>query len=242
MADLEGWKTNVGALLTKRLPNHDLASARALATSHLSSIGGWVPDDVGDPTGDGSPNGGPSDQAVVDAIVTDQLSRTHTVTFSIPVTLTTTVTGSFAPGTNSGDVLAALETDAENRILDALSSNSSMVSPTFGWGSAAITASRSGGSLGAAQMVAVNSAVGANQLTDPASIATAGIRSEFSLTNTWVSTEVYTRDASPSTPISVKIEQFTSTSYTTRATPGYFFVVTLEKRSCRPQTYTKVLS
>lgn len=239
MTTLEGWKTNIGSLLIRRLPGNDFDAGRTLATAYLSSIGGWVPDDGGDPTGDGHPTGSPSDQSVVDTIVTQQLDRSRTAIITVPVVIRTSVSGAFASGTSDADVVAALQSDVESRVATALAGSSIQVS-SYTWGSRTIDSSRADGILSAAERVAIQSSIAGDDLLDPAARAVSWLRTELSLPTTWMASEVYSRDATPGTPVSVTIIRHTSTSYTTLSSPGYFYVVMIGKRPCMPQSYTRI--
>ncbi len=239
MATLEGWKTNIGSLLIRRLPGNDLDAGRTLATAYLSSIGGWVPDSGGDPTGDGHPTGSPSDQSVVDAIVAQQLDRSRSAIITLPVVIRTSVSGAFAPGTSDADVVAALQSDVESRIATALAGAQLQVA-SYTWGSRTIASSRAEGALSAAERVALQASIAVDDLLDPAAKAVSWLRTELSLPTTWMASEVYTRDATPGTPVAVTVVRHTSTSYTTLSSPGYFYVVMIGKRPCMPQSYTRV--
>lgn len=239
MATLEGWKTNIGSLLIRRLPGNDLEAGRALATAYLSSIGGWVPDDVGDPTGDGAPVDDPSDESVVEEIVGQQLDRSRTIVVDVPVIVRASVSGAFATGTSDSDVMDALEADVEARVAAALS-GSSLEVISYEWGDRTIETSRNDGALSVGERTALQASISGGDLLDPAAQAVSWLRELLGLTDTWMASEVYSRDASQSSAVAVTIVRHTSTAYTALSSPGYFYVVMVGKAACMPQSYTRV--
>lgn len=245
MATLDQWKTNVGQLIMIRLPNHDLDSARALATSWLSDNGGWIPDDVGDPSGEGEVSA--TDIEVADAVRALELARTKTVTVEFPVTLITSITGSFGSGTTAGDIVELFQEKLESRLseLIGVDQKNTVKILSYDW-LAGKTTLRSTGLFdvddrtGVEQEISEGGEGGGSNLMDPAAIATSHIRNFLGLDNTWVSTFVYSKDNDDQTPVSVEIKKYTDTSYSVlddSATSLY--VVTLDRNTGRPQTITR---
>jgi len=242
MATLDQWKTNVGQLIMLRLPNHDLDSARALALSWLNANGGWIPDNVGDPTGEGHASS--SNTSVADAVKSLELAKVKTITVDFPVVLRASITGSFGSGSTAGDILALFQANLESRVSEILgTTNKNALKPiSFTWGSATTTL-RTTGDFDVTKRASVATEITSNtnhNLIDVAAIATNHARSFLGLDATWVSSFVYSKDNNAETPVSVEIKKYTDTSYSvldTNATS--YYVVTLDRDSGRPQTITR---
>lgn len=245
MATLDQWKTNVGQLIMLRLPNHDLDSARALATAWLSDNGGWIPDDVGDPEGEGLLP--VTDEEVADEVKALEIGRTKTVIIEFPVTMKTSITGNFGDGATASDIVSLFQETLENRLYDLIGydQKNTIKILSFDW-LAGKTTLRSTGLFDTdvrtdiqTEITDAEAGIGTN-LIDPAAIATGHIRNFLGLDNTWISTFVYSKDNDGESPVSVEIKKYTDTSYSTLDVGAtYYYVVTLNRLSGRPQTITR---
>jgi hypothetical protein len=245
MATLDQWKTNVGQLIMIRLPNHDLDSARALATSWLSDNGGWIPDDVGDPTGEGEVTA--TDIEVADEVRALELARTKTVTVQFPVILKTTITGSFGSDSTGGDIVELFQEKLETRLseLIGVDQENTIKILSYDWLAGKTTIRTTGlfdvdDRTGVEQEISEGGEGGGSNLIDPAAIATKHIRNFLGLDSTWVSTFVYSKDNNAETPVSVEIKKYTDTSYSVLDDSATsYYVVTLDRDTGRPQTITR---
>jgi len=240
LSTLDGWKLNVGMLVARLIPGHDLDGAKSLAEAWLTDNGGWIPNDVGDPTGEGMSSGGETDEEAADAISSEQIGRTKHLTMTVPLTVRAAVSGSFATGTTTADMRDALKSFIESRIESLFTSDGS-VPVSFTWTSST-TSVRSTGNMNAAARVDVEAEIAAGEnLSDCASVAVSAARGHYGLTNLWNASFVYTKDNDPSSQVYVEVRKYGSTSYDSLDNAvSYFHVVGLDKTSGQVQTLTRI--
>lgn len=228
------WKLSTAQLLMAALPTHDLTSALALTEAWLAAEGGWVPDDVGDPTGEGEPTGGEDPSAASAALAAEQLAGVNVVLVDVPVVLRLALTGRFPSGETDEDMAEALQGDAEARVAAALGAGATVSVEEYDWDSSVVVESAARGSIDASGRAAV-AAEAAGSPLDPAAVATAHARAALGLGDTWVCDSLYTRDNESGRPIAATVRKYTTTAYTTLDSgEARVVVVRVDRASGRP--------
>lgn len=205
------YKTAVAQLVMARLPGHDIDSASALAGTWVSSNGGWVPADPGDPEGEGATASANTQSQTADAIAVAERAKTKTLTATFPVVIKATIGGTYTSNVQI-DILNDLKDEVEVRLNAALAGAIGLKIESYTWGSAT-TALKSTGDLSQAERQAVQVEIAALALVDPASVGTAAARLAFGLNTTWVASSVYVR--SSTSPFYVDVKKYTDTTYAT---------------------------
>lgn len=238
------WLNNAALALMTKAPNYDYDSAYSEVETYLANTaGGWNPDDVGVPLGDGEPDNEDTPDEAATAIYVTQIGDTKTITTTVDVSIKITHTDSFPTGTSTATILTALKDEMEARIESEFDINAGVKFIDADWDNASST-TRFGGALSQSSRQEVqNSITNDTILIDPAAIATAYVRSTFSLGNTWVAKTVYNRGTNY--PIIVFVGKYTTSAYGTEDTsytdgddtvtyPGY--VVQIDKATHRVQS------
>jgi len=238
------WLNNATISLMTKAPNYDYDSALSEIETYLvNTAGGWNPDDGGEPNGEGEPTNSDTPSAAATAIYTTQISDTKTITSTVDVSVKLTHTGSFPTGTSTATILAALKDAMEARIEAEFALTGGVDFLDADWDNA-VSTTRFGGTLSQSVRQEIqNSIVNDVVLIDPATIATAYVRTTYSLDNTWVAKTVYNRNANY--PIIVFVGKYTTSVYGTEDTsyvdgddtvtyPGY--VVQVDMDTHRVQT------
>lgn len=206
------WIRNTAIIFMNAVPGFQLSDAETLVTAHLTNVaGGWVSEEVGDPTGTGAPT---NEQTEIDAagvLIDTEFNNTKTLTYTFKVQLRAKMVGSFQPGTTNSDMITALKTDLEDRVSDLFASDSfEFVAMDY---TGATSSFRTTGYLSPSDRVAVQTSITNDpQLTDPCAIATQYIRENFNKDTTWMAKNLYKRDQYP---IVVIVRKYTNTTYAT---------------------------
>ena len=204
------WNTTVGHLVMARLPGLDLAAAMALSDSWLSSNGGWVPDDGGDPEGEGEFGGDESQAEAADAIQEEQLGLYKVIMVSVPVTINVAMAGPYATD-DAEDILADLGDEITARVTAALTGKVGLVIDEVDLDAAEVDLLQDEGDLAIGDRVDVQAAVVAGDLVDPATVATDAVRRSHALDSTWVASSAFAPNST--SPIYVTVRKYTNTSY-----------------------------
>jgi hypothetical protein len=176
-----------------------------LADDYLASTGGWVPDDILDPTGPGVPASGVTTGEAIQLIDDEQLTRIYSITGSGVVSFGTNFQINLDPGLSDNDVLAAIEAKledfVENQFEDTELSFVNLDS---------FTGTVINGPTTASERQAIqNSIASGGKITNPKTIALVAARARWSLDNTFNVKYLYTV---PTKDFFVRIVQYTNSS------------------------------
>lgn len=246
MSTLDEWKTNVGQLVMERLPGHDLESARALADAWLNDNGGWVPEDVGDPTGEGEPDGGETNTEVADSIRDAELAATKLQLFSISVTLRVSAAGYFSGALDAATFKSVVESDVQDRITETLSDKDGMsivsIEASSGW-DAENPSMGNDGALSQADKQAIQVDIAATTDGTYSTHAASGVaraRAAIGGDNTWMATSVYTKDNLATSPVYIEMKKHTTSTYDAIDSGElYYYVISLGKSNHMMQSMTR---
>jgi hypothetical protein len=237
-SSLAGWMINTALLVLERLPGLNYDQAEDLVDAHLVSVGGWVPDDVSDPTGPGHPADDSAPLDAANSIESAQLLMVRTARVTIPVSLTLTYTDQFTIGTSDSTVVAQLQDEIQEQITNVFSGANVRID-SFDWAESTSSV-RSGGQLSAPDKVQIQADIAAGtKLVDPAAICTVSARSIHSLDGTWMATRVFSTSG---VAVFVYVQKHTDGSYATLdGAASYHFVLSVHPETLRLQGSTKVI-
>lgn len=206
---LQGYLDSLTVNVMGKVPLQTYETAAVLASNYLSSVGGWVPDDVGAPTGFGHAANLATVATAGVAVQTQNYQRIYAVGLVVNAVLNITQHVNLATGLSDPSVLAAFQTTLQAWIDQQLAhTNIKCASITSFTG----TVTNGGQTLTAAR-VAINTAVLAGgQLLDPRHIALKEARTRYTLDTTWNVASLYTQTTDV---IVVIVKKYTSTSYAT---------------------------
>ena len=207
MSTLSGWRTSAANRLVEELPLQTFDSSILLIDAYLASIGGWVPNDVSDPTGEGAPVNGDTPLEAVTAIVVQQLTHMHRLDATLQVNLTLQFVSNLAPGQSDDDIRSQMQPLIETLL--AVEFNSSILN--FSDLTLLTGPIINGGTIDAIQRVEINeSIVGASFGHDPRAVAVNAARNIYSLDILWNVETFYTEIGQP---IMVIIKKYTNSDY-----------------------------
>lgn len=188
---LTGWKNTASTALVGSLPLMSADIASVLVDSYLSSIGGWVPNDEGNPTGVGQPANGQTPSEAAASITESEYNRIYSSEIEATVKLKMVTVDHFTENLSEEDTLALLENKIPDIIDEQLSSTSlELVSVEEYIGDVV-----AGGETNTALRVEINGKIGTeDERLDPSVIALSKARSAYELDNLWNVQSYYTRE------------------------------------------------
>lgn len=209
MTTLAGWRTSAANLLVEAIPLQTFDSSVLLIDAYLASVGGWVPDDVGDPTGEGSPVNGDTPEEAVAAIVEQQLDRMYRLDATLQVELTLQFVSNLAPGQSDEDVRSQMQPLIEALLEVEFGSSLLNFSNFTNLSGPIIT----GGTLDAVQRVEIQGLIAtASFAHDPRAVAVNAARNIYALDDLWNVENYYTE---VNQPIVTIIRKYTTLTYVT---------------------------
>jgi len=210
MATLAAWKQNTTILLVDLLPGQSYESAFAIVEDYLEDVGGWVPDNAGDPTGNGHPASELEPDEAAFQIASDQLDTVYDADLTLTITVKVRPVHKLAPDLTSSAAIATMQPDIVDWLQRRLNDSTmpmEFVSLVSVAGSIANV-----GALTAAQRVALNTALSATKLIDMKAVALKYARDRYTLDSTWNVSYLYVEDDNP---VNVVVEKYTDTTYVT---------------------------
>lgn len=105
---LAAWKQNIAVRLVSNVPTLTIADGTTLAESYLSSTGGWIPDNPGEPTDLGEPASGLYDYQVVAEILSQITSSQYEFSATVTLPVTFRVYANLSPGLDDAQVRDAV--------------------------------------------------------------------------------------------------------------------------------------
>lgn len=230
MTNLAAWKDTVVVNLIAKLPLQTYETALAYVEDYLSSIGGWVPVDIGDPTGDGAPVNGFTETQAADAIMNAQFARIYSCDLNVSANLKINFHVNLLANQDDASVIASIQTSLQDWIANQFT-NAKVTIDDVTLVTGTIT---EGGVLSRTSQIALNNLVaGPNKLLDPRAIALKTARNTYTLDNTWMVSRSYTED---SKDIVCVIEKYQTTSYLARdLSATNYYVIMID-----PNTYALI--
>lgn len=205
---LNSWKVTVSIGIVEKLPLQDQVSAFVLAEDYLATTGGWVPDDVLDPTGPGVPASGVTTEEAIQIIFDNNLNRVYSIDAQGTVTFNITFENILTEGLSDADVLLAIEAKFRDFVESQFeSTNMEFVQLD------SFTGTVLSGTTDQAERIALQNLVaGGGKLTNPRAIALSAGRARFALDPTFNVTYLYTEE---SKDLFVLLNKYTDTTYQT---------------------------
>jgi|ERR1051326_6378955 hypothetical protein len=219
MTDLTTWIDTVSQLVIDELPLQSVQTATVLTEAYLSNIGGWIPDDIGQPSGEGHPNGSPTEQESADAITVDAFAAVYDLNIQATINVSIQISAKLTPG------LTPIETviqNMQNQIAEFITNQindselpvrtdsvdvDSLTPDVFG------DRSSLGGILDQTiRQGIVTDLAGADKVIDYKALALQYVLDTYGLDEKWNVVSLYTE---PTQPIVVQIQKYTDTTYAT---------------------------
>jgi len=203
MADtLSGWTITTITLVLEKLPLQTYDSAKLLVDNYLTSVGGWTPDVIADPTGFGQPADGSTTTAAAGIIVNNQLAKMHHISATVNVDLTMDILANLPSGQTDSAILSQITSVVKNTINTQLA-NTTMSLDSVNTVNGSVTPD---GTITAAQRADIETAITTNSYqSDPRAIGVVNARRIYSLDDTWSIQSYYTET---STEISIIIQKY----------------------------------
>ncbi len=206
---LASWKTDTSILVLQELPLQTLTTAGVLVEDYLSSTGGWVPEDVGDPTGPGQPASGETAPEAAKTIAESQIERVYNNKITADLKVDFHIAQNLDPTLSDEDVLTLIQ----ETIVDFLQNQLGCTTVAFNEfsGSTGVVG-RSGYTTADERVTAHQQIESGEKLIDPVAIGLQIARDRFELDDFWNVTYIYTEQDQD---IVVQVERYTDTNYTT---------------------------
>lgn len=210
--DLLGWKTTTATILVGLIPSQSFESAFVLAETYLSDVGGWNPDNGGDPTGIGQPVNGQLPEAAANSIFDIEHSKVYDVAVIAPIELQFRFTQKLPAGLGEVAVLGAIQDAVENWLKANVLISDRFPVTVDANGVGVISGNLIGtGETTSAERVAVAARADSDdKITDYKTAALVFARIKHLLDDNWNVMSFYTE---PTKPITVIIRRYTSTTY-----------------------------
>ena len=209
---LNGWKVSTTNVLISRtsngdgLPMQDFDSAFAKVESYLSSVGGWNPDDVGDPTGPGVPASGESPEQAVGSIFSNELDNVYHLSVEGNLTFGLQCNVSLSPGLSDEDVLSL----SYDYIVDVLNKALEDTNVSVIEVSSDIVGTVMPGYTTAEQRQNIAILSGTSDPKEPYAIALKSAKEVFSLNGFYNAEYLYTE---PNRPLFILIRKYTDNTF-----------------------------
>lgn len=232
MTDLTTWVNNTALILLSELPLQSLDSAIAYASSYLSDIGGWVPDDPLFPNGEGEPANGFTEQQAADAITQIEYSQVYDLNFDVTITLNAQLTMKLGTGLDLTGATNAMRTTLEEFVTDRINNSDiplrldTVVTEAAVAGNSQLT-----GITTSAIRTVIDAAIGSgDKIVDFKALALKFARDTYGIDDTWNVKSIYTETNSSIVVIIAKYTNNTWTALDGTETTIYVFTIS-------PETY-----
>ena len=174
---LNSWKVTVSIGIVEKLPLQDQVSAFVLAETYLASTGGWVPDDILDPTGPGVPASGVTTEEAIQIIFDNNLNRIYSIDAQGTATFNITFEDILTDGLSDADVILAIEA----KVRDFIESQVTEANMEFVQLDSYTGTGLNGPTDAVERVDLQNLVAGGGKLTNPRAIALSAARARFSI-------------------------------------------------------------
>lgn len=207
------WTLYTVMVLLGLLPLQDTNSGTTYVTNYLSSVGGWVPDSMLDPTGPGNPANSFTPTQAAEAIASTQFSAIYDLNFQVSLVLNIQGLIKLTPGLSFSTAASSLESTINTMITDQIN-NSDIPLSVASITSTGFTSANStlGQTTSSVRQIIATEISSMDKIVDYKATALQFAIDNYMLDNTWNVQSVYTETG---TPIVMIITKYTDNTYTT---------------------------